>query len=215
MKRPGFTLMELLIAAALGTTVLALGLQQLMEYFRLQQVLMTRTQLRQDAKLSLERIAEHMRYCPKFGQSAKGPIGIKPLDLDKDGVMTHKDHYELVLWQVLEDPLKGDRRIIQENSTIVPAFLPTDQYDELLPFFEGRMGKGRRLASFVQRLEIVEKGLARAQVRLEVTQQVPRQKEPVTLRLTEMVAVRSHLIVDAAALPTHQQVLEKLKASRP
>lgn len=215
MKRRGFTLVELLIAGALGISVLGIGMQQLMEYFRLQQVLITRTQLRQDASHSLERIAQHLRYCPLFGMSAKGPIGIKPLDDDHDGVLTGKDRYELVLWRLLDDPLDKGRRILQENVVTVPAFLPTRAFDDMLPFFEGRMGRGTRLASLVSSLEIVEKGPALAQLRLEVSQAVPQQKEPVTLKLTELVGVRSHLILDPLALPTAEAVLAKLKKVAP
>lgn len=215
MKRRGFTLIELLIAGALGVTVLGIGLQQLGEYFRLQQVLITRTQLRQDAAHSLERIAKHLRYCPVFGTSAQGAIGLKPIDDDHNAVLTAKDRYELVLWRVIDDPLDKGSRILQENAITVPAFLPTENYDQMLRFFEGRMGRGTRLASRVDKLEVAEKGRALAQLRMQVSQVVAQQKEPVTIKLTELVSVRSHLIFDPLALPTAEAVLEKLKKVTP
>ena len=86
--RPGLTLVELLIAAALGMGILALGLQQMTEYFRLQQVLITRTQLSQDSRLAMEAIAKHMRYTTQFGPTGDGHLGVVPLDDNHDAIIS-------------------------------------------------------------------------------------------------------------------------------
>jgi prepilin-type N-terminal cleavage/methylation domain-containing protein len=210
-RRPGFTLIELLIAISLSTMILGLAIQQLMEYFRLQQVLITRTQLRQESRGAMDRIAKHLRYCPFFGPSGDAFIGLKPLDQDHDGVMTQADRYELVLWHVVKDPTKSDRAILQERSITVPAFKPPDDFNALTPFFSAGQGQGHRLASFVTRVQLTREGPALVKLELEVAQEIPKQKEPVTLSLKEMVGIRSDLIWSPAQLPTIKDVLDDLK----
>ena len=140
--RPGLTLVELLIASALGLTIVALGLQQMTEYFRLQQVLITRTQLRQDARQAIEAIAQHMRYTTQFGPTAEGHLGVVPLDDDRDAVITGADCYRLLLWRVVEDPLKGDARILQEKSVEVPAFFPVEDVSRMFAILRGQARQG-------------------------------------------------------------------------
>jgi prepilin-type N-terminal cleavage/methylation domain-containing protein len=213
-RRSGFTLIELLIAIALSTVVLGLAVNQLIEYFRLQQVLVTRTQLRQDAKGAMERIAKHMRYCPLFGQADQSYMGLVPLDENHDGVIGKGDRYELVQWKIVADPLANDRHILQERTITVPAFQPPDDYDALVPFFGVQLGgSGRRLASNVERVAISRQGPALVKVEMDVAQAIPKQKEPVTLHLTEMVGIRSDLIWNAADLPSIQDVLDTLKVA--
>jgi prepilin-type N-terminal cleavage/methylation domain-containing protein len=212
--RSGFTLIELLVAGALSVVVLGLATQPLMTYFRLQQVLMTRTQLRQEAHGAMARIAKHMRYCPVFGETHEGPIGLKPVDINHDGVIMKGDRYELLLWRTIDDPLKPDRRILQEQSVDVPAFAPPGSYDELLPFFQVGHGHGRRLASFVKGLELSRQGPALVRVKLDVEQAVEKQPEPVALSVRELVGIRSDLIWAPDSLPTIPEVLEALKKDK-
>jgi prepilin-type N-terminal cleavage/methylation domain-containing protein len=209
--RSGFTLIELLVAGALSVVVLGLATQQLMNYFRLQQVLMTRTQLRQEAHGAMARVAKHMRYCPVFGESREGPVGLKPVDVNHDGVIMKGDRYELLLWRTIDDPLKPDRQILQEQTVNVPAFAPPAGYDEVLPFFAAGHGQGRRLASFVEKLELSRQGPALVRVQLDVEQAIEKQPEPVTVTVRELVGIRSDLIWAPDSLPTIPEVLEQLK----
>ncbi|MNS19550.1 hypothetical protein D3C72_512730 [compost metagenome] len=208
--RPGLTLVELLIAAALGTGILALGLQQMTEYFRLQQVLITRTQLSQNSRVAMDAIAKHMRYTTQFGPTGDGHLGVVPLDDNHDAIISASDRYRLLLWRVVEDPLQPGNRILQEKSVEVPAFHPVEEVARMLPFFEAKMGTGRRLASHVQSFEVTRKRAQLSEVKLEVTQTVSRQKEPVVLTFSEMVACRNIQIADAA-LPKLEAVLKQLK----
>lgn len=208
--RPGLTLVELLIAAALGTGILALGLQQMTEYFRLQQVLITRTQLSQESRVAMDAIAKHMRYTTQFGPTGDGHLGVMPLDDNHDAIISASDRYRLVLWRVIEDPLQPGNRILQEKSVEVPAFYPVQEVARMLPFFEAKMGQGRRLASHVQSFEVTQKRSQLTEVKLEVTQAISRQKEPVMLTFKEMVACRNIQIADAA-LPKLEAVLKQLK----
>lgn len=211
-RRSGFTLIELLIAIALSTLILGVAINQLMEYFRLQQVLVTRTQLRQEARGAMDRIARHMRYCPMFGQAGSAYMGLVPIDEDHDGVITKKDRYELVQWKVIDDPLGHGRHILQERSVTVPAFQPPNTYDDLTPFFAVNLGgNGHRLASFVERVAISRQGPALVQLELDVAQEIPKQKEPVTLSLKELVGIRSDLIWNGADLPPLKDVLDDVK----
>lgn len=209
-RRPGLTLVELLIAAALGMGILALGLQQMTEYFRLQQVLITRTQLSQDSRVAMDAIAKHMRYTTQFGPTGDGHIGVVPLDDNHDAVIGANDRYRLLLWRVVEDPLTPGNRILQEKSVEVPAFYPVEEVARMLPFFEAKMGKGRRLASHVASFEVSRKRPLLSEVKLEVTQAISRQKAPVMLTFSEMVACRNIEIADAS-LPKLEAVLKKLK----
>ena len=94
---------------------------------------------------------------------------------------------------------------------IVPAFLPSNNLEEYRPFFDIAMGQGRRLASFVETFELTGYGTAAARIQLDVAQQIPKQKEPVKLRLHELVAIRSHLIWNPAKLPPLKDVYDEMK----
>jgi hypothetical protein len=231
--RPGFTLTEVLIAGALGVFVTGLALQQVTEYFRLQQTLLARTQLRQDLQNARERLASRMRCgvngypisarqvserfprtLPPASKDAPGGfICWLPLDQNHDGMLSAGDQYELVFWYVAGDPLHPKRSALFEMSAIVPAFGRPTEPDRQLELFDLAAGRGRMLAANVTRLEIENADPANHMVRIKLrgAMPVPGQARTTELALSELVAQRS--LCEAGELPSFEEVLQQLKES--
>ena len=122
MGRSGFTVPEVLVAAALGAFIMGLTIQQTMSYFRLQQVLMARTQLRADTQIAQERLAQKLRYADRLYQTDAGFFATLPSDDCADGFVCRDDSYEVLWWQVAGDPLASERTVLMERAVKVKAF---------------------------------------------------------------------------------------------
>jgi prepilin-type N-terminal cleavage/methylation domain-containing protein len=210
-SRRGFTLLEVLIAGALSVFIGGLAIQQIVEYFRLQQVLLARTQLRNDLQNAKERIASHLRQGVELYALPNGYVYAKPIDIDLDGVITQKDQNEVIHWYLGTDPVHPSRTALYERSTRVPAYSwPADPAKQL-ELFDAAAGRGRMLAPSVAKLEIFNADPAYHMVRIKITasQQVPRQQTPVEVTVSELVAQRSISI--AEKLPSVEAVLHDLK----
>lgn len=203
--RPGLTVMEVLIAGALAVGIVAMAIQQVTEYFRLQQVLVSRTQLRHSLKVAADLMAARLRYATTIILLEEGGMAIIPIDADEDGALTEKDKMDVLYHYVAKDPLNPERQGMFERSVQVPAFaLPSDP-KQVVQFFEGAMGQGRRLAPQLTSVEISSADTHMYNIRLTAEQKVARQPEPVTLTLSQAVAVRSRPFEDD--LPSFEEVL--------
>ena len=214
--RPGLTLTEVLIATAIGGTVVALSIQQVQQYFRLQQVLITRTQLRQEAKNAQEVVAQRLRYAISgFQVRGSEMVAVVLDDEDHDGVITDHDRARVYWWRGTTDPLAPGQYFLQELQTDLPAFLGPANPEDLLKAFELGPKPGRRLASSFESGSFAEKQKGIIEFTLTMSQAVQRQKEPVRLTLSELVAVRSRPLLDPTRLPTFEEVLEAEKRKEP
>lgn len=191
-RRPGFTILELLLAASLGLFIVAFGTQHTYEYFRLQGLLMAKTELRHATQQIQERLGAKLRqalYVVDLGGA--GYIMINPLDVDRCGYVCHMDKYELLWLSVAPDPLSRGRNYLSEKRIVTPAFELPNEQAKIIKLYEIFNGSGRRLGSMVDAFEISTETPGVYRTRVVVSRSVPRQKEPAKLAFTELVAARS------------------------
>lgn len=211
MARSGFTVPEVLVAAALGAFIMGLTIQQTMSYFRLQQVLMARTQLRNDTQIAQERLAQKLRYADRVYQTDEGFFATLPSDDCADGFVCRDDSYEVLWWQVAGDPLASERTVLMERAVQVKAFAEPSDLTEIKALFKETMGRGRSLAPQMESLEISQDGAAYL-TKLVAAQAISRQPEPVRITLSERVAMRTRPVKEG--LPTLEERLEELRWGR-
>ena len=191
-RRPGFTVIELLIAAALGIFIVGFGVQHTYEYFRLQGILMAKTELRHATQQIQDRLGQKLRQALYVVDLADaGTIMVVPLDVDRCGYVCHLDKYELLWWSVQPDPMAKGKTYLAEKRIVTPAFeLPSDSA-KLTKLFEVTLGTGRRVGSHVESFQIATETPGIYRTRVVLTRTVPRQKDPAKLAFTELIAARS------------------------
>jgi hypothetical protein len=191
-RRPGFTVIELLIAAALGTFIVGFGVQHTYEYFRLQGILMAKTELRHATQQIQDRLGQTLRRALYVVDLADaGTIMVVPQDSDRCGYVCNLDKYELLWWSVQPEPLAPDRTYLTEKRIQTPAFELPDDSTKLTKLFEVTLGTGRRVGSHVESFQIVTETPGIYRTRVVLTRAVPRQQEPAKLAFSELIAVRS------------------------
>ena len=191
--RPGFTLVELLIAAALGIFVTGLATQHTYEYFRLKSALVAKTELRHATQQIQERVGAKLRSALYVVPVKPNEyILVVPQDVDRCGYVCHEDRYELLWWQVVPDPLASEpRSYLAEKRVVTPAFEMPGDATLVTKLFDTAAGQGRRLGSWVEAVEITTEGPGLYRTKVAVARALPRAKEPARLAYTELIAVRS------------------------
>jgi hypothetical protein len=211
-KRGGFTLIELLIAAGLGMGIVAIAIQQLFEFFRLQSVLMARTELREEVQVAQERIGSKLRYAIMLEDvpGNEGFMAVVPNDLDRCGYICALDSYEVLWWHVVKNPLNPAHAVLMEQSYTMPAFRDEPDTKVLVQLFKTHMVTTRTLATTMDQLQINVEPPKTFRTTLVASRPIPRRPEPVRIGLTELIAPRSIPFADTAT-PTFADVVEKLK----
>jgi hypothetical protein len=192
-SRPGFTLVELLIAASLGVFVTGLAVQHTYEYFRLKATLVAKSELRHATQQIQERVGQKLRYALYVVPvKANEYILVVPQDVDRCGYVCHLDRYELLWWQVAEDPLATEARgYLAEKRIVTPAFEMPGDTRQVMKLFDVYKGEGRRLGSWVEGVEIRNEGPGLFRTKVTVARTMPRQPEPAKMAFMELVAARS------------------------
>lgn len=207
--RAGFTIPELLIAAALGIFITGFGIQHTYEYFRLQGVLVAKTELRHSVQQAQDRIGQVLRYAlyviPVADQQY---VLVLPQDRDRCGYVCYMDRFEVLWWQILPDPANKGRTYLAEKRVLTPAFEPPGDPKDVLDVFEVMPGVGRRVATSVTKFEIGQEAPGLYQTKVEVSRTIPRQPDPVTLAFQEFIAVRSK--PRTQSVPKFDAVFKKL-----
>lgn len=190
--RPGFTVIELLIAAALGIFIVGFGTQHTYEYFRLQGLLMAKTELRHATQQIQDRLGQKLRqaiYVVDLGE--EGTIMVLPQDVDRCGYVCHLDKFELLWWSVQPEPLAKEKTYLAEKRIVTPAFVMPGETDKLKQLFKETLGSGRRVGSYVESFQVATETAGVYRTRVVLTRNVPRQKDPAKLAFTELIAARS------------------------
>lgn len=192
--RPGFTLVELLIAAALGIFVTGLAVQHTYEYFRLKSTLVAKTELRHATQQVQERVSQKLRnalYVLPVKENEY--ILVVPQDVDRCGYVCHVDRYELLWWQVLPDPMATTeaRGYLAEKRVVTPAFEMPGEAKKVAKLFDVFRGEGHRLGSWVEAVQISTEGPGLYRTKVAVQRTMPRAKEPARMVYTELIAARS------------------------
>lgn len=200
--RPGFTLIEVLIAAVIGAAILALGIDQLYAFFRVQAQLLAKAELRHDAIQIQERISQKLRYALTVipVPDKRGYILLIPTDVDRCGYICLPDIYDVLWWQVQTDPLHPGLSQLTEKRLVLPAFEPPADVEELLEVFSGplaagQIGQGRRLANAVDGLEIDNEKPGMFRTHVTASRALPFRKEKVSITLHEQVAARTQPVI--------------------
>ncbi|MDB5097092.1 MAG: hypothetical protein JWM80_1513 [Cyanobacteria bacterium RYN_339] len=210
--RTGFTLLELLIAAGLGMGIVAIAIQQLFEFFRLQAVLMARTELREELQLAQERIGSKLRYAIMLEDvpNNEGFMAVVPNDLDRCGYICALDSYEVLWWHVVKNPLKPENAVLMEQSYTMAAFRDEPDMKVLTNLFKTHTVTTRVIAPTMEKLQINVEPPKTFRTMLLASRPIPRRPEPVKIGLTELIAPRSLPFADGAT-PSFADVMEKLK----
>ena len=210
--RAGFTLVELLIAAVLGTTVLTLAIQQVLGYFHLQQNLMVRAQLRTQIKIAQQQIFAKLRYATHFVQQPhdEGFFATIPIDANGNGELDPDDQMEVVWWRCKPDPLDPTRSPLIEQVIKTPAFVPPQDPTLMASLFDTVPGSGRQVVPRFDTLSVQQVGANLLDITLSASQVLPYQQQRVTLTVAEKVALRS--APDESGLPDLNDLLKLLKA---
>ncbi|HEY9722511.1 MAG TPA: prepilin-type N-terminal cleavage/methylation domain-containing protein [Oscillatoriaceae cyanobacterium] len=187
MKRAGFTLIEVLIAAALGAVVLGLAVDQVTAYFRVQRTLMTRVSLRNELEVAETRLEQELRTCVHVVPDGDGYITIIVLDANGDGAYGPGDRVKLGWWKLRKSPLTGESDLMVQHAT-APAFDIKSPPETIEPFFDG--STAHLVARHVTRFWIDGENFNLARLHLEAQQDVPR-RPPIVVDLNERVARRT------------------------
>lgn len=206
--RSGFTLIELLIACGIGMTIVGLSVQQLWEFFRLQSLLMAKTQLRLETQQAQDKISQKVRYAVAMVDAPPDGVMIAvPKDVDRCGYVCGKDTFDIVWWHVTSNPMRPGMSALTEQTLTIPAFSGGFEAAPLLPFFATAIGTSRQIAVSMDKIQLLleRKGLYRSV--LQATRPIPRRPEPVTIGLTELIAVRSQPY--ESGVPPFEEAVEK------
>jgi hypothetical protein len=219
-SRPGLTVLEVLIAASLGVLIVGVSISQLMEFFRLQQVLTVRAQLRHDTKNAQERIAQKLRYAAhvlddQVDDGAGGlesiMIAVIPVDTCADGYYCSKDEVEVVCWGAALDPLNPGRAMATEKSVTLSAFALPGDIELLKPLFKSQMGRGRLIGPYVKSIGIDDTDPRMYTLTVHAERELPRQPKPIAYTFTEKIAHRYLPSEESGpALPSLEEAIEKL-----
>lgn len=191
--RPGFTIVELLIAAALGVFITGLAVQHTYEYFRLKATLVAKAELRHATQQIQERVGQKLRSALYvLPMKPNEYILVVPMDVDRCGYVCHMDRYELLWWQVVPDPLASEpRQYLAEKRVVTPAFEMPGDTKLVMKLFDTAAGQGRRLGSWVEGVQITTEGPGLYRSKVAVARTMPRSKEPSRMVYTELIAARS------------------------
>lgn len=215
-SRPGLTVMEVLIAASLGVALMGLSIQQVMEFFRLQQVLTVRTQLRHDTKMAQERISQKLRYASHVvddGIDADGKdaiFAILPKDSCADGYYCAQDTVEVIFWGPEPDPFHPGRHMLYEKTLTVPAYQLPGAAAELRALFATQVGKGRMVAPYINSVAIAAAGDRMYRFTVGAEKEQPYKRPPITFEYKELVAHRFLPAEETIAMPALPVVMKKL-----
>lgn len=213
-SRPGLTVMEVLIASSLGVVVVGLSIQQLMEFFRLQQVLTVRTQLRADTKMAQERISQKLRYAAHVlddghGGGQDAVFAVIPVDSCADGYYCAQDTVELVYWGAQPDPFHAGRFMLYEKTLTVPAYQLPGSAAQLRTIFDAKAGQGRMVAPYITHVSIQRSGDRLYRFTVGAQKEQPLKRPPITFEYTELVANR-FLPGETVQMPPLPRVMEKI-----
>lgn len=190
--RAGYTIIELLIASAIGLSIAALGTQHTFDYFKLQGTLVAKTELRHATQQVQDRLSQKLRqalFVMPLGTSQY--VLVVASDVDRCGYVCNEDTYEVLWWTVEVDPLAPEKGYLNEKRIVTPAFeMPSDP-TLFKKLFEKYPGTGRRVASSVESIGITNEGPGLYRTRVTVARLAPRQKVATRLTFTELIAARS------------------------
>lgn len=210
-KRPGLTVIELLMAMLIGGGIVTLAIQQTFNYMRLQATLMTRTQLRAECKVAQDKVDQRLRYAIMLENGPKGDgyIIVVPNDVDRCGRLCYMDTYDLYWWRLKPDPFGKRATGLTEQQITLPAFKDEPDVEELAKLFEAKVGGTHQVAGAVSLLQIGVEGTHIYHSVIGAQRDLAGQP-PVQTALQEMIAPRS-MPVAMDGMPTFKEVLEKLK----
>lgn len=212
-SRPGLTVMEVLIAASLGVVIVGLSISQLMEFFRLQQLLTVRTQLRADTKMAQERISQKLRYASHIldesANDSDAIYAVIPQDTCVDGYYCAQDTVEVVSWGPEADPFNPGRYMLYEKTVTVPAYQLPGTPAQLRALFDAVPGRGRMVAPYIKYVAIVERDRLFA-FKIGAEKEQPNKRPPITFEYTELVAHRYLPPEEKIVMPPLDKVMEKL-----
>ena len=190
-RRAGFTLVELLISAAIGMGVVAIAVQQLFEYFNLQALLVTRTDLRESAATAMEKIDQHLRYAIMLEEPPGGGyMGVVPKDVDHCGRLCYLDTYDIYWWRIRPNPLDHNLDELTEQMITLPAFKDEPDMKLLVPMFSAITVRTHVLATSVALIAIKVEGTKTFHTQIFAQRTLARRAEPVRVGLQEMVTPR-------------------------
>ncbi|MEB3223379.1 MAG: hypothetical protein VKS61_14990 [Candidatus Sericytochromatia bacterium] len=189
---PGFTVLELLIAASLTTLLAGLAAQGTFEYFRLKQGLLLRTELRHAVQAVQARVSSTLQQAISLlPLTGGGYILVLPQDRDRCGYVCALDRYQVLRWEVVPEAGRTGASYLREVRTTTRAFrLPVSEA-ELQPVFAKAIGRGERVASGVTALIIEPERDRFYNTVIKMQREGPRGGGPVTLASQEFVALRS------------------------
>lgn len=195
--RGGFTVVELLLAAALGAMVVAGGISQLSSFTTAQARLVARTQLRQEAQNLQERLAQRVRMAIwAMSMPRGGMVMASVTDVDRCGYMCGLDRLELTWWRVDRDPRRPDRSGLVEQALDFPAFSGEARAAEVEALFAELRPPLRFMSERVKSFDIQAESNGLFRTRLAVSTPSPRGPGEIEFNLTEVIAARSRPIVD-------------------
>jgi prepilin-type N-terminal cleavage/methylation domain-containing protein len=208
MPRRGFTLLELLIAGALGVVILALGMQQVMAYMRVQQSLMARAELRAGLNLGLSRMAGRLRGAIVVEPLTNELLAIQPLDDNHDGVLGPGDRMLISDWRLAAPFPTGNAPVLQERDVTVPAFIPPSDPTLLISLFQATLGQAHTLAPAVNQLEALNLASGLWQIKLTGSRSLPH-TPLMTVSVNQWVTQRETLVSEG--LPSFEVILSRLR----
>lgn len=194
-SRPAFTLIEMLIAMALGSMVVAGGINQLVSYTSAQARLVARTQLRQDAQNLQERLSQRVRMAVwAMAMPKGGMVMASATDVDRCGYLCGLDRYDLTWWRVGNDPARPDRVGLLEQVLDFPAFGGEPKAEEVAKLFAEIKPPARFISERVRSFKLEAEGTGLYRTYLDVATKAPRGPGEITFNITEVVAARSRPI---------------------
>lgn len=194
--RGAFTLVELLIAAALGTMVVAGGITQLSNYTRAQARLVARTQLRQEAQNLQERLSQRVRMAVWAMAMPKGGLVMaSATDVDRCGYLCGLDRFDLTWWRVGNDPARPERVGLLEQAIDWPAFSGEAKAEEVAKLFAELKPPARFLSERVKSFSLKAEGAGLYRTELGVAMRAPQGPGEIAFNITEVVAARTRPIV--------------------
>lgn len=212
MKRPGVTLIELLIAMLIGGSVVAVAISQLFNYFRVQSQLIARTELREEVKVVQDKVDDVLKYACVFDQvPGQGYIALVPRDVDHCGRLCYLDTFDIYWWYVKDSSLNGG--LVEQVMKDVPAFYDPPDVDVLKQMFAKSIGTLHPMGKAISAIQITTEPGPVYHTVIGGTRTVAKQP-PINIALQEYVAPRS-LPLAMQGMPSFIEVATKILGRAP
>ena len=214
--RQGFTLIEILIALLITTSVVSLAIQQTFAYFHLQTNLIARAELRGETKAAQDKVDQQLRYAIMLEEmpGSDGYVIVVPRDVDHCGRICYLDTYEMSWFRLRPNPTNTGT-VLQQQTITLPAFrdepdLPTLQKVYAYMATNDPTAKTRTVADAIDKLSITVEGGKFYHTQIFASQPAPAN---VHMGIQEMIAPRS-LPMAMEGTPSFQDVVQALVKAR-